>query len=270
MDVAGKVTVVTGGGSGIGRALAQRFAADGARAVVVVDKDADSASEVAASIGGLAIVADVRSAKTVAEVVEQTERAFAPIDLFVSNAGAVAPAGGVEISDEHWRSHWELHVMAHVWAARALLPGMLARGSGYLVSTASAAGLLMAPGAVPYTVTKHAALALAESLAVLYAGTGLRFSCVCPALVDTPLVASVADTAAGRAAQTTNEALTPAEAAQIIAEGIRDERFLILTHPDVADAVALRAASPADYLNAFSGLWSAVGGSSWTGEGIAS
>jgi NAD(P)-dependent dehydrogenase (short-subunit alcohol dehydrogenase family) len=181
------------------------------------------------------------------------------LTCFCSNAGVGPPTGGVEVPDDGWQTHWNIHVMAHVWAARALAPVMVRRGEGYLLSTASAAGLLMAPGAVPYTVTKHAALALAESLAVLYHGSGVRFSGLCPALVETPLVAGEGD-AMGRFVRAASPALDPATVADMVAEGIRQERFLIITHPETADGAVLRATDADAYLEVMSGLWSAAGG----------
>jgi NAD(P)-dependent dehydrogenase (short-subunit alcohol dehydrogenase family) len=214
---------------------------------------------VADKVDGLAITADLGRESEVLRVIAQTEAQYGQIDLFCSNAGVGRPSGGVEVPDDGWQTHWNIHVMAHVWAARALAPVMVRRGEGYLLSTASAAGILMAPGAIPYTVTKHAALALAESLAVLYHGSGVRFSCLCPALVETPLVAGEGD-AVGRFVRAASPALDPATVADIVVEGIRNERFLIMTHPETADAAVLRATDADAYLDVMSGLWSAVGG----------
>jgi len=149
--------------------------------------------------------------------------------------------------------------MSHVWATRALLPDMLERNEGYLVNTASAAGLLLSPGAVAYTATKHAAVAVAESFAVMYGHTGVRFSCICPALVDTPMVADVAEEAAGRAARIASRELDVASAAEIVVTALRDERFLILTHPDeTTAAMRLRATDPDGFVASMRDLWCAA------------
>jgi NAD(P)-dependent dehydrogenase (short-subunit alcohol dehydrogenase family) len=260
MDLGGRTIVVTGGGSGIGRAMVERFAEESPRGIAVVDQNGAAARSVADQVGGLPITADLSSEAEVQRVIAETRARYGDIDLFCSNAGIAPPVGGVEVPDEGWQKHWNIHVMAHVWAARALAPAMVERGEGYLLNTASAAGLLMSPGAVPYTVTKHAALALAESLAVLYRGTGLRISCLCPARVETPLVDAVGDLAAGRAVRAAGVAVPAATVADVVVEGIREERFLILTHPGNRDAAVRRASDPEAYLDAMAGLWSAVGG----------
>ncbi|GAA4567798.1 SDR family oxidoreductase [Planotetraspora kaengkrachanensis] len=258
MELRGRHVVVTGGGSGIGRALVERFASDAA-GVVVVDRDGAAAAEVAASVGGLAITADVGREREIRRVITEAEEAYGPVDLFCSNAGQAHPLGGLDTDDEGWTRQWNVHVMAHLWAARALVPAMVRRGGGYLLSTISAVGLLMVPGALPYTVTKHAALALAEQLAVLYRGSGVRFSCLCPALVETPLIEGVGDGAVGRFLRLNGPPMDPAEVADIVVEGLREERFLIFTHPETAPAVRLRAADPERYLDAVAAIWAAAG-----------
>ena len=260
VELQDRIIVVTGGGSGIGRAMVERFARNNPRGIAVVDRHGEAARTVADTVDGLAITADLSRESEVLRVITQTQAQYGPIDLFCSNAGVGPPLGGVEVPDDGWQTHWNIHVMAHVWAARALVPAMARRGGGYLLSTASAAGLAMAPGAVPYTVTKHAALALAESLAVLYHSKGVRFSCLCPALVETPLVAGEGD-AVGRAVRAASPGLDPATVADIVVEGLRQERFLIMTHPETVEAAVLRATDAAAYLEAMSGLWSAVEGS---------
>ena len=198
MELENQTIVVTGGGSGIGRAMVERFALEHPHGIAVVDRNGAAADAVAARVGGLAVPADLASEAEVVRVIGTVEARFGPIDLFCSNAGIARPVGGLDVPDEDWYRHWNIHVMAHLWAARALVPAMLERGAGYLLNTASRAGLLMLAGAVPYTVTKHASLALAESLAVLYRGTGVRFSCLCPGVVETPLVSGVDDDPVGR------------------------------------------------------------------------
>ncbi|WP_204075009.1 SDR family oxidoreductase [Planotetraspora phitsanulokensis] len=257
MELRGRHVVVTGGGSGIGRALVERFARDAA-GVVVVDCDGAAAAEVADAVGGLAVTADVGSEQEILRVIAEAEGAYGPIDLFCSNAGLAHPLGGIDADDEGWTRQWNVHVMAHLWAARALVPAMLRRGGGYLLSTSSAVGLLMVPGALPYTVTKHAALALAEQLAVLYRGTGVRFSCLCPALVETPMIEGVGEGAVGRFLRLEGPPMEPAEVADVVVEGLREERFLIFTHPQTAAAVRGRATDPEGYLDAVAAIWAAA------------
>jgi NAD(P)-dependent dehydrogenase (short-subunit alcohol dehydrogenase family) len=258
MELKGRHIVVTGGASGIGLGLAERFAKEGARGIVIADRNGEKAQEAAERVGGLAVEADLSQESGVLRVITAAEEAYGPIDLYCSNAGVGRPIGGEEVPDDGWQLHWNLHVMSHVWAARALLPGMLARGEGYLLNTASAAGLLMTAGAAPYTVSKHAAVALAESLAVQHAGKGVGFSCLCPAYVETPIVAAVGDTAVGRSIRGDNREMSVAEVAEIVVEALREERFLILTHPEVTKATTLRAQDPEAYLRAMTKRWAAV------------
>ena len=187
MELTGKVAVVTGGGSGIGAALCRRFAAEGAKGVVVADLNADAALAVAEEIGGLAATVDVAVEADIVALVERAEEAYGPVDLFCSNAG-IGGGGGIEQTDEAWDRIWQVNLMAHLYAARAVVPGMVARGEGYLLNTASAAGLLTNLGNAPYSVTKHAAVALAEWLAITYGDQGLKVSCLCPMGVRTPLL----------------------------------------------------------------------------------
>ncbi len=231
MQLRDKVIVVTGGAAGIGAALCRRFAAEGARGVVVADRDADGARRVAAEIGGLAVEADVASESDVIRLVERATAHFGPIDLFCSNAG-VATVGGVDVPDAEWRRTWDVNVMAHIYAARAVLPGMLARGEGYLLQTASAAGLLTQIGSAPYALTKHAAVALAEWLAITHGDAGIKVSCLCPLGVETEMLRQ----APGGIGDLLRAGAMTAEAvAEAVVAGLADERFLILPHPEVAD-----------------------------------
>ena len=245
MELRDRICVVTGGASGIGRALCRRFAAEGARAVVVVDRDADGALATARAIGEQAtpLTADVTVEADVEAVIDRTEDEIGPIDLFVSNAGVLG-YGGIEVADKTWSLAWSVNVLAHLYAARALVPRMLERGGGYLLSTASAAGLLTQPGDAPYSVTKHGAVALAEWLALTYGGRGITVSCLCPMAVDTPMFGGARDEAetgaAGAAA--VQGVLSPEEVADAVVEGVRAERFLILPHPEVATFEQRRAA----------------------------
>ncbi|HET8662061.1 MAG TPA: SDR family oxidoreductase [Micromonosporaceae bacterium] len=236
----GAVAVVTGGASGIGRALAQRLAAEGARAVVVADLDGAGAEAVAAALPGTAGVAlplDVGDPVRVRSAVERVEAEVGPIDVWCSNAGVAAGRGLGEDGD--WDVSWRLHVLAHVYAARTVLPRMVARGRGHLMVTASAAGLLSEMDSAPYTVTKHGAVALAEWLAIRYGDTGVSFSCLCPQGVRTPLLAAAGPDSATLAA---GDVLEPAEVAEAVVEAWAAGRFLILPHPEVADYEARRAA----------------------------
>lgn len=248
MNVAGKVVVVTGGASGIGRALVRRFAAEGARAVVAADRDGDGARAVAEEIasrhggagGGVRVVAERVDVSVDAEVVglvERTERDVGAIDLFCSNAGIVFE-GGIETPDADWQRIWSINVMAHVFAARALVPRMLGRGGGYLLQTASAAGLLSQIGSAPYAVTKHAAVAFAEWLAITHGAQGLKVSVLCPQAVNTPMIAGTEE---GGVAGV-DGVIEPEQVADAVIEGLADERFLILPHPQVLEYLRRKTA----------------------------
>jgi len=238
VNVAGKVVVVTGGASGIGRALARRFAQEGARAVVVADRDQDGARTVAAAItqahgSACTVVAervDVAVEADVAGVIERTERDVGPIDLFFSNAG-IFVIGGVETPNDDWERIWSINVMAHVYAARALVPRMLSRGGGYLLNTASAAGLLTQIGSASYAVTKHAAVAFAEWLSITHGGAGLKVSLLCPQAVRTAMIAGTDE---GGVAGV-DGVIEPEQVADAVIAGLADERFLILPHPQVLE-----------------------------------
>jgi NAD(P)-dependent dehydrogenase (short-subunit alcohol dehydrogenase family) len=236
VDIRGRVVVVTGGGGGIGSALCRRFAADGARQVVVSDIDPDAAERVAAEIGGTPVRADVTLESDVADLVRGTVTAYGQIDIYCSNAG-IAFGGGPEASDQAWRQSWDVHVMAHVYAARALLPPMLERGEGYLVGTISAAALLNHVLAAPYAVTKAAGLSFFEWLAIAYHERGIRVSALCPQGVRTAMLAQE-----GERNFLTAGALAPEQVAQAVAEGIHHERFLILPHPEVGEFFQRKAA----------------------------
>ena len=247
MELTNRHAVVTGGASGIGRALARRFAQEGAR-VVVADLDLEGAREVAAEIGALALRVDAGREDEIRALVSQATEAGGPIDLFVSNAGVPGPMGGPEAADDEWDVTWRVNVMAHVWASRALLPEMLARGDGYLVNTASAAGLLTQVSALVYSVTKHAAVSLAEWLAINYGDAGVKVSCICPQGVRTPMLDLALEEPAGAAALATGDFLEPEDVAAAVVAGIREERFLILPHEEVARHMALKARDPERWL----------------------
>jgi NAD(P)-dependent dehydrogenase (short-subunit alcohol dehydrogenase family) len=254
MELAGRHVVITGAASGIGRACAIRFAAEGAR-LVLADRDEAAVDAVARELGAVGMRADVGRERDIRALIDAAQRRHGPIDLFYSNAGVGGPPGGPEAPDDGFELAWHVNVMAHVWAARALLPEMVARGHGYLVSTASAAGLLTQLSAVGYTITKHAAVALAEWLRITYADAGIRVSCVCPQGVDTPMLRMAArEDPVGSAPLLAQNVLSPEEAADAVLEGIRAERFLILPHPEVAEYIAFKGARPERWLDSMGGL----------------
>jgi NAD(P)-dependent dehydrogenase (short-subunit alcohol dehydrogenase family) len=238
VEIRDRVVVVTGGGGGIGGALCRRFAAGGARHVVVSDIDRHAAEAVAAEIGGTAVRADVTVESDVQRLVRETLEAHGRIDIYCSNAG-VAFGGGPEASDQAWRKSWEVHLMAHVYAGRALLPGMQQRGEGYIVGTISAAALLNHILAAPYAVTKAAGLSFYEWMAIAYHDQGIRVSALCPQGVRTAMLAQEGSSFLAASA------LDPPQVADAVVDAIRDERFLILPHSEVSEFF-LRKASDYD------------------------
>ena len=247
--VSGAGAVVTGGGGGIGRAMARRLAADGAR-VVVNDLDPAAAEAVAAEIGGLAVAGDAGSEQGVAALVQAAAGFLGEIDIYCSNAGT-GGGTGPEAPDELWQRAWEVNTMAHVRAARALLPGWLARGSGTFVVTASAAGLLTMLGSAPYSVTKHAAVGFAEWLAATYQHRGLTVHCVCPQGVRTQMLAN-----SGRAGEVVlaGAAIEPEQVADALAAALADGSFFVLPHPEVHDYYVRRATDTDRWLRGMSRL----------------
>jgi NAD(P)-dependent dehydrogenase (short-subunit alcohol dehydrogenase family) len=230
MEIRDRIAVVTGGASGIGAGMAERFAREGARAVVVADVQLERAQAVAREIGAqaLALPCDVSREADIQALVHETRRRFGRIDIYFSNAGILGRAGGIELEDALWDKMWQIHGMAHVWAARAVVPEMVARGEGYFLVTASAAGLLNIVESAPYGVTKHAALAFAEWLRIAYGRKGVRVSCLCPQSVQTDM------TRDGTGSAGVNGVLTPQQVADVVMETMREERFLALPHPEVA------------------------------------
>lgn len=241
MEISGSVAIVTGAGAGIGAALARRVAAAGAR-VVVADIDAEAAAGVAESIGSgaVAVGGDVADEKVIQQLIDRAEGEFGSVDLYFANAG-IGGGAGLDSSDAQWAAALEVNTLAHVRAARLLVPRWLERGSGYFVSTASAAGLLTQLGSAPYAVSKHAAVGFAEWLSVTYGDKGIRVSCICPMGVDTQLLHtglvpegnSEEAELAVRAVTTAGPVLTPEQVAEVVLEGIAAEHFLILPHPEV-------------------------------------
>jgi NAD(P)-dependent dehydrogenase (short-subunit alcohol dehydrogenase family) len=252
MQVRGKNVIVTGGGAGIGRALSRRLAAEGA-SVTVADVNLEGAratAELVASDGGVAIsvACDVRDERQVQGLVSTAEQAFGPIDLFCSNAG-VAGGGGPEAPDERWAAAWEVNFLGQLYAVRAVLPGMLARGDGYLLHTSSAAGLLTTLGDAPYTVSKHAVVAFAEWLSITYGDQGIRVSVLCPQGVNTAMLAGASEHVAGQQVMQVADVLEPEEVAQVVVDGLAHERFLILPHPEVLEYFQRKANDYDRWLN---------------------
>lgn len=256
MQLDGKVVVVTGGGRGIGEGLVRRFVAEGAR-VLVADLDGDAAGRVAAETAMLSAEVDVAVEADVIRLVELAESEFGPIDLFCSNAG-IGPSGGVEMSNELWQKIWEINTLSHVYAARACLPGMLARGEGYLLQTVSAAGLLTNLGAAAYSVTKHAALALAEWISVTYGDRGIKVSALCPQFVQTDLLADLAGDPAV-AQWVKGSTIEVSEVAEAVVRGLEAESFLILPHPEVATFFERKAADYDRWLGGMRKLQASLG-----------
>jgi NAD(P)-dependent dehydrogenase (short-subunit alcohol dehydrogenase family) len=261
MDIQNRIAVITGGGSGIGESLAGEFASAGARHVVVADLNGDEAERVAADIGQRTVCGttaaqiDVSDEAAVVDLVERVEGKVGPIDVFVSNAGYVTVAG-LEDPNESIQKMWEVHVMSHVYAARAVVPSMAARGEGYLLNTASAAGLLSQIGSMSYTITKHAAVSLAEWLAITHHHQGIRVSVLCPQAVRTNIVTNSPDAklASGGlddfGVASADGIVESAEVARMCLDAMSEERFLVLPHPEVADYVKLKAADTDRWLGA--------------------
>ena len=241
MEIRNKVAVVTGAASGIGRAVAMRFAQDGARGVVVADLDLAGAQAVAGEIGevgarALAVRCDVSVEADIQALVAAAREQFGQVDIYISNAGILGRPGGFELDDALWDKMWQVHGMAHVWAARAVVPDMVARGEGYFLVTASAAGLLNIVETAPYGVTKHAAVAFAEWLRIAYGRRGLRVSCLCPQSVQTGMVT-------GDGGSAGHDGILSAEqvAAEVVAT-MQSEKFLVLPHPQVLQYFQAKAA----------------------------
>jgi NAD(P)-dependent dehydrogenase (short-subunit alcohol dehydrogenase family) len=246
MELRSKVAIVTGGASGIGRGLVERFHEEGASHVVVADRDEAGATDAAAAVGGTGVGLDVSDEKAIRALVADTERQHGRVDLFVSNAGYVT-LGGLEAPTEDLQRMWEVHVLAHLYAARAVLPGMIERGGGYLLSTASAAGLLSQFGSLHYAVTKHAAVALAEWIAITHGHQGIKVSVLCPQAVETNIGQNSPSrdrmqTGGGVGVASADGVLQPTDVAQVVIDALREERFHVLPHPEVAEYVKRKGA----------------------------
>lgn len=229
MELKDRIIVVTGAASGIGRAMALRFHNEGAKAVICADINGNAVRAIANEVGGAAYEVNVAREADIQNLIENVENECGPIDLFCSNAG-IAFEGGVEVDNSRWQDIWEINVMAHVFAARHLVPRMIERGGGYLLNTSSAAGLLSQIGSAPYTVTKHAAVSLAEWLAITYGEQGLKVSVLCPQFVRTAMTAGAEDAVAA-----VDGILEPEDVAEACVRSIEAEEFLVLPHPQVLE-----------------------------------
>jgi NAD(P)-dependent dehydrogenase (short-subunit alcohol dehydrogenase family) len=238
MEMNGKVIVVTGGASGIGAALVRRFAREGAAGLVVADMNAPAAQAVANDVGGLAVRTDVSNEADVQALIAQATQRFGRVDVLCSNAGIALP-GGVDAPNADWQRIWEVNLMAHVYGARAVLPQMLGRGEGYLLQTASAAGLLSHPDSALYAVSKHAAVSFAEWLSINYGERGIRVSCLCPQGVRTPMLLGKDGT---RKSFLNDGSVSADQVADDVIAAMRDERFLVLPHPEVHGFMQRKAA----------------------------
>jgi NAD(P)-dependent dehydrogenase (short-subunit alcohol dehydrogenase family) len=236
MELSGRVIVITGGGRGIGAAMARRFARERPAGIVIGDLDGEAAGLVAAEVGGLGLRVDVRREEDTIRLIDTAGEAFGRVDLFCANAG-IAVEGGLDLEDGEWQRSLEVNTIAHLHAARRLVPEWRERGGGYLLVTASAAGLLTSPGSAVYAVTKHAAVALAEWIAITHGDAGVRVSCLCPQGVRTDML----DGAGHLGDMLRPGAVEPEAVADLVVEGLRDERFLILPHPEVAEYERRRA-----------------------------
>ena len=254
MELKDKIIVITGAASGIGRAMALRFAQDGPRHIICADLDGEGASETARMVDGTAFEVNVAREVEISGMIDKVESAVGPIDLFCSNAGILVP-GGAEVPDEDWQRIWEVNVMAHLWAARHLVPRMIERGGGYLLNTASAAGLLNQVGSAPYGVTKHAAVGLAEWLAMTHGDDGIKVSVLCPQAVRTEMTRGKEDGVASL-----DGMLEPEPVAEACVQAVREEQFLVLPHPEVLGYMRKKAENYDRWIGGMRKLNRAYGG----------
>jgi NAD(P)-dependent dehydrogenase (short-subunit alcohol dehydrogenase family) len=259
MDPEGKIVVVTGGSGGIGSALVRGLVDRGARAVVAADLDPGAAQKLSEELGPETVRAaalDVADEQAVSRFVAETESEIGPIDVFFANAG-IATGSGPETPDDIWNKQWQVNVMSHVYAARALLPRWTERGDGHLITTASMAGLLLSLGDAAYSTTKHAALGLAEYLAVTYGAQGVRVSCICPGAVDTAMLRAGAGGDASKASAIIGggDVMAAEDAAATILDQLQSDPFLILTHPEMREFVVGKANDPDRWIRGMTRLW---------------
>ncbi|WP_293450507.1 SDR family oxidoreductase [Planktotalea sp.] len=244
-----KTVIITGAGSGIGAAIARVYSQQGAK-VCVADLNGEAANSVAQTIGAMAVQCDVRKESDIARLIDDVESKLGPVDIFISNAGLARPEPSHAASaiNDDWQMNWEVHVMAHVYAARALLPKMIERGHGHLVNVASAAGLLNQIGDAAYSATKHAAVSFAESLAITHNDDGIDVSVVCPQYVATPLLEMSDKT------DVVGSLISASEAAHVIVAGIEAKDFLILPHPQVLDYCKAKGVDHKGWIGGMKGL----------------
>jgi NAD(P)-dependent dehydrogenase (short-subunit alcohol dehydrogenase family) len=259
MDPEGKIVVVTGAAGGIGGALVGALIDRGARGVLAADLDGPGVERLCEELGDARVqprVLDVSDEGATRALVAEIEGTIGPIDVWFANAG-VATRSGPEAPDEEWDRQWRVNVMSHVYAARALLPGWIERGNGHLVTTASMAGILTAAGDAAYSTTKHAAVGFAEWLAFTYAERGVRASCICPGAVDTAMLRAGAwgDASKASAAIGAGEVLAPEQAADRILRALREDLFLILTHPEMQRYAVGKAQDPERWIRGMAKLW---------------
>ena len=255
MDIEGKVVVITGAGAGIGAALAEAAASRNSRAVIVADKNGENATKVAEKINGIPHEVDVSDENQIRNMVATIEHNHGPIDLFCSNAGFVTSAG-LEDANERIQKMWEVHVMAHIYAARAVLPQMIANGGGYLLNTASAAGLLTQIGSLSYSITKSAAVSLAEWISITHYHQGIRVSVLCPQAVRTDILTNSPDNREGDDPEwedggvaSSDGIIEPTDVAEVCMEAISEERFMILPHRQVQGYTEFKAENPEKWLS---------------------
>ena len=257
MELKDKVIVITGAASGIGREMARRFKAEGARQLVIADMNPDGLNAVAEETGAHAIVTNVASEADIVHLISTAEETYGEIDLLCSNAG-IGTGGGPDAANEDWQRIWEINVMAHVYAARAALPAMIERGSGYLLNTASAAGLLTQIGSAPYAVTKHAAVSFAEWLSITYGDRGIKVSCLCPQAVRTAMTADNPDGVAS-----IDGMMEPEELCETVVETLKAERFLVLPHAEVLTYIQRKANDYDRWIGGMRRLQESYGSSDW-------
>ena len=257
MEVRDKVVVVTGAANGIGRALAKRFSEEGAGKIIIADLDEQGLKRVETETGAESFKTDVASEADIKQLIDSCERKYGGIDLLCNNAG-IGVNGGPEVPNEDWQKIWEINVMAHVYAARAAIPGMLRRGSGYILNTASAAGLLSQIGSAPYAVTKHAAVSFAEWLAITYGDRGLKVSVLCPQAVRTAMTADDPDGVAS-----VDGMIEPEQVSEAVVATLKNESFLVLPHPKVLDYIQRKSGDYDRWIKGMKKLQSSYGVSDW-------
>ena len=257
MEVRDKVVVVTGAANGIGRALAKRFSEEGAGKIIIADLDEQGLKRVETETGAESFKTNVASEADIKQLINSCERKYGGIDLLCNNAG-IGVNGGPEVPNEDWQKIWEINVMAHVYAARAAIPGMLRRGSGYILNTASAAGLLSQIGSAPYAVTKHAAVSFAEWLAITYGDRGLKVSVLCPQAVRTAMTADDPDGVAS-----VDGMIEPEQVSEAVVTTLKNESFLVLPHPKVLDYIKRKSGDYDRWIEGMKKLQSSYGVSDW-------